>query len=214
MTEPDLSAAYGLSGPDATLKLYRDWAKTYDQSFAGAMDYRLPAHVARAFLAAGGEGPVLDVGAGTGLLAERLREMGFRGEIDALDLSPEMLAEAGEKQLYRHLIAADVTQPLPLPEATPYRGIASSGTFTNGHVGPEGLPPLVAAAAPGALFALSVNRKHWAGTDFEAALTALAGAGAIRDLQVIDVEIYGKAAAERDPGHAGDLAAIVLFHKA
>jgi hypothetical protein len=41
------------------------------------MEYRLPAHVAAAFVSAGGTGPVLDVGAGTGLLAEALRAQGF-----------------------------------------------------------------------------------------------------------------------------------------
>ncbi|MBC7737636.1 MAG: methyltransferase, partial [Candidatus Saccharibacteria bacterium] len=50
----DLTQALALTGPDATLKLYRDWAAGYDGGFAQDMDYRLPAHVAGAFVAAGG----------------------------------------------------------------------------------------------------------------------------------------------------------------
>lgn len=211
MSEPDLTAALALSGPEATLKLYRDWASGYDRDFADSMDYRLPAHVAGAFVAAGGAGPVLDVGAGTGLLAERLREMGFAGEIDALDFSAEMLAVAGQKRIYRNLIEADVTKPLA--GAARYRGVTSSGTFTAGHVGPEALPVLLEAAEPDALFALSINRRVWASAGFDRLLADLAAAGRIKDLQDMDVEVYGAKAAALDPHHAGDHAAIVLFRK-
>lgn len=211
MSEPDLTAALALSGPEATLKLYRDWAAGYDRDFAAGMDYRLPAHVAGAIVAAGGAGPVLDVGAGTGLLAERLREMGFGGEIDALDFSAEMLARAGEKRIYRRLIEADVTKPLP--EGARYRGVTSSGTFTAGHVGPEAIPVLLDAAEPGALFALSINRRVWASGGFDRALAALAAEGRIAGLQDMDVAVYGAKAAALDPDHAGDHAAIVLFRK-
>lgn len=211
MSDPDLSAALALTGPDATLRLYRAWAATYDTGFAAGMDYLLPAHVARAFVSAGGRGPVLDVGAGTGLLAERLCEMGFAGDIDALDLSAEMLTRAQEKRLYRRLIQADVTRPLPDDAA--YNGIVSSGTFTAGHVGPEALPPLLAAAAPGAIFALSINRRVWAAAGFDLALADLAARGLIRDLQDIDVAVYGPKAGALDPEHAGDHAAIVLYAK-
>ena len=75
--EQGLKGALGLTGPEACLAYYRDWAASYDQSFAIEMQYRLPAHVAAAFLGARGQGPVLDVGAGTGLLAEALRQTGL-----------------------------------------------------------------------------------------------------------------------------------------
>jgi SAM-dependent methyltransferase len=106
--------------------------------------------VAAAFLAGGGTGPVLDVGAGTGLVGAALRGLGWAGEIDGIDLSPQMLDQAREKQVYRDLIEADVTRPLPLPGG--YNGVVSSGTFTHGHVGPEALGPMLAVAAPGVLW--------------------------------------------------------------
>ena len=87
--------------------------------------------------------------------------MGFKGEIDAVDFSPEMLARAAEKRLYAGLFRADITQPLTLPRR--YAGIVSSGTFTAGHVGPEALPHLLDVALPGAQFALSINRRVWTG---------------------------------------------------
>ena len=130
-----LAGAYALDGQDACLRLYADWAQSYDAGFAAAMEYRLPAHVAAAFLAAGPPaGPVLDVGAGTGLCAAALRAQGFAGPIDGVDLSQEMLDVAAAKGVYRALYRADVTRPLNLPEA--YAGVVSAGTFTSGHVGP------------------------------------------------------------------------------
>ncbi|MCA3437488.1 MAG: class I SAM-dependent methyltransferase [Rhodobacter sp.] len=210
MTEPDLHAAFALRTPEDCLRLYRDWAASYDAGFAAGMDYRLPAHVAAAFVAGGGTGPVLDVGAGTGLVGAALRGLGWTGQIDGADLSPQMLDQAREKQVYRDLIEADITRPLPLPGG--YNGVVSSGTFTHGHVGPDAFGPMLAVAAPGALFALSVNLRVWAAAGFEPALAALAGQ--LRDMQRIEVDIYGAAAARLDPDHAADRAMIVLFRKA
>lgn len=207
---PDLAAAFALTTDAERLRFYRAWATTYDETFADAMDYRLPAQVAAVFLAEGGAGPVLDVGAGTGLLAEALRAQGFGGEIDAVDLSPEMLAVAGSKGLYRALVEANVTEPLPL--AGGYAGVVSSGTFTHGHVGPEALEPLLAVAAPGALFALSVNDVVYTTLGFD---RALADFGArITGLRLVEVPIYGPVAAERDPAHAAHRAQVVLFRRA
>jgi SAM-dependent methyltransferase len=207
--ETTLKGALGLSGPGACLAHYRDWAASYDTGFAEEMQYLLPAHVAAAFIATGASGPVLDVGAGTGLLAERLRDMGFKDRIDAVDFSPEMLARAGEKRLYTGLFRADITRPLDLPRH--YAGLVSSGTFTAGHVGPEALPHLLAVALPGAQFALSINHRVWSGAGFDRALDGLAEDGQIDGLQLIEVEIYGAAAASLDPEHAGDRGLIALF---
>lgn len=212
MSSKDLEGALALTGAEACLAYYRDWAERYDAGFAAGMEYLLPAHVAAAFMAAGGQGPVLDVGAGTGLLAERLRGMGFADEIDAVDFSPEMLHQAGQKGIYRLLMQADITQPLPL--APQYRGVVSSGTFTAGHVGPEALPVLLSIAARGAQFALSVNHRVWRAAGFDTALTALEAAGRITALQVIEVQVYGAAALAQDARHGEDRAQVVLFRAA
>lgn len=208
--KPDLASAFALTTDEERLRFYRDWAATYDATFAAAMDYRLPANLAAVFLAEGGAGPVLDVGAGTGLLAEALRAQGFGGMIDAVDMSPEMLAEAAAKGHYRALVEANVTRPLPLQGG--YAGVVSTGTFTHGHVGPEALEPLLAVAVPGALFALSVNAVVYTSHGFDRALASLGSR--IAGLRLVEVPIYGPAAAERDPEHAAHRAQVVLFRKA
>lgn len=207
-----LKGALGLAGPEACLAYYRDWAASYDQGFATEMQYLLPAHVAAAFLGARGQGPVLDVGAGTGLLAEALRGMGFHDPIDAVDFSVEMLERAAEKRIYAGLFQADITKPLALPRR--YSGIVSSGTFTAGHVGPEALPHLLSVAGPQAQFALSINRRVWTMAGFDRALQDLADQKRITDLQLIEVQVYGEAAARIDADHAGDRALIALFRAA
>lgn len=210
--DQNLKGALGLSGPEACLAYYRDWAASYDQGFASEMQYLLPAHVAAAYMGSGSSGPVLDVGAGTGLLAEALRDMGFTQRIDAVDFSSEMLGRAAEKHLYEGLYQADITQPLTLPQR--YAGIVSSGTFTAGHVGPEALPHLLAIALPQAQFALSINRRVWTVRGFDTALNDLAASGRITQLQLIEVEVYGAAAARIDADHATDRALIALFRAA
>lgn len=209
MSEPDLQNALTLNSPEDCLALYRAWAETYDAGFATGMDYLLPAHVAAAFLAAGGGTPVLDVGAGTGLLAERLQDMGQDGPIDAVDFSAEMLNRATEKDIYRNLTQADITQPIALPRQ--YGGIVSSGTFTAGHVGPEALPQLLALALPKAQFALSINQRVWTARGFDRALAGLQQEGRIAGLHLIEVKVYGASASALDPAHAGDRAQIALF---
>ena len=206
MTDADLDGAYALDGPASVQAYYAGWAARYDAGFAAATGYALPAAVAAAYAAAGGAGPVLDVGAGTGLVAEALARQGI-GPVDGVDLSPEMLARAAAKGLYRHLIEADVTRPLTLP-AGPCAGIVSAGTFTEGHVGPEAIPMLLAAAAPGALFTLSVHERVWTARGFPAAFAALGPA--IAGFEARPVAIYaGDAGA-----HAGDRAHLVRFRKA
>ena len=186
-----LQRAYALRSPEECLALYADWAESYDAGFAAAQGYVLPVRVAEAFVASGApDGAVLDVGAGTGLVAQALRGCGFAGAVDGVDISAEMLAVAGRKGVYRALHVADITRPLP-GGCGPYAGIISAGTFTHGHVGPEGLPPLLDVAAPGAVMVLSVNLEVWEAKRFPAALDGLAGR--IASVEHLDVPIYGAA---------------------
>jgi len=204
--DPGLDAAYALKTPDDSRRLYAGWAETYDDGFAGTMDYRLPEETARAFAEAGGRGPVLDVGAGTGLLGRHLKAAGI-GPVDGTDISPEMLREAEKKGLYRRLFEGDVTGRLDVEDGA-YDGIVSSGTFTCGHVGPEAIHELLRVAAPGALFVLSINAAHWAPAGFADLFEALHGA--IVELELPKVPIYGPNA---DPDHRDDRAFLATFRK-
>ncbi|OED48058.1 hypothetical protein AB838_12805 [Rhodobacteraceae bacterium (ex Bugula neritina AB1)] len=206
-SEPDLEAAYALETPEDNKRLYADWAETYDSSFAEDMDYRLAAQVGQIFEEVGGTAtPVLDVGAGTGLV---VRDITLRPgvEVDALDLSAEMLEVAARLGKYRAFLRCDLTKALPIETAT-YGAILSAGTFTHGHVGPDALDELLRIAKPGAVFVLSVNAEHFSSRGFEAKFAGLEPQ--IRDLDLRTIDIYG-AAAESE--HKRDQAKVAVFRK-
>jgi ubiquinone/menaquinone biosynthesis C-methylase UbiE len=203
----NLDTAYAVQTPDENQALYAAWAKTYDSDFAAAMDFQMPGHVARLFNELKGRGPVLDAGAGTGLVAAALAGTGHR-EIDGLDISPEMLEVARAKGLYRKTVVADLAQALPIPDAT-YNAVTSCGTFTHGHVGPEALDELLRVAAPGALFVLTIKTEHFEDRGFSGKFRGYADR--IDGFQTVELPIYGAAA---DPAHAGDTALIATFTKA
>jgi predicted TPR repeat methyltransferase len=209
MTEqdPDLDKAYALKTPADSVRLYADWAENYDAGFAAEMHYRLPRMVALILAELfQGPGPVLDVGAGTGLVAEAM-VMREALQVDALDISPEMLAVAARKGLYRRCIEGDLTGRLSLEDES-YGAIVSAGTFTHGHVGPEALEELLRVASPGALFVLSINAAHYEAHGFAAKFAALAERITAPELR--EVAIYGPGA---DPAHADDKALIAVFTK-
>ena len=205
---PDLESAYRLSSPDDSRQLYGEWAEDYDAGFATREDYQLHIHTARAFVAAGGQGPALDIGAGTGLCGSVLSGFGV-GPIDATDISAEMLDQAMRKDIYRDAIVADLNIGLPvLPES--YAGIVSSGTFTTGHVGPNALDEVLRLARHGALIALSINAAHFDRAGFAEKFDQLKH-NAISSLSLQETRIYGDLASGP---HKDDLARIALFEKA
>lgn len=203
---PDLEAAYALKTPEDSRSLYGEWAASYDSGFVAQNDYILHVETARAFFEAGGSGPVLDVGAGTGLCGAVLAQLGV-GPIDATDISGEMLAMAMRKDIYRDAIEADLTQGLPVPVAS-YAGVISSGTFTTGHIGPDGIDALLPVARAGGQCALSINAQHYESAGFATKFAALEPK--ITGLSLKDVPIYGPKATGP---HKNNRAYIALFRK-
>jgi SAM-dependent methyltransferase len=84
---------------------------------------------------------ILDAGAGTGLLGAALVERGFTS-LDALDLSPAMLAEAERKGIYGSLVETRLGERLPYDDAA-YDAVVSSGVLTTGHAPASSLDELV-----------------------------------------------------------------------
>ncbi|MGC1502640.1 MAG: class I SAM-dependent methyltransferase [Sulfitobacter sp.] len=207
MKDPDLDAAYALQTPTDNRRLYADWANSYDDGFAKEMDYRLPQIVADVLIGMfDRQGVVLDVGAGTGLVAQCIsRRMDMT--IDALDLSPDMLAVAAAKGLYRDTIVGDLTGRLELATDT-YDAVVSSGTFTHGHVGPDGLDEVLRVGKQGAVFVLSINAEHFEARGFSHKFALLEPE--IDGLEHRIVDIYGPQA---EPDHRHDKAHITVFRK-
>ena len=87
--------AYSLKTPKDSIKLYKKWAQTYDQNFALNSNYLSPKKISIFFNkhAKNTDTPILDVGAGTGLVGECLYKTGNK-KIIGIDISPEMLEKA------------------------------------------------------------------------------------------------------------------------
>ena len=206
MDGPHLDAAYGLKGEEDNRALYEAWAETYDETFSNATGYQLPELVAAQFWKTGGAGPVLDVGAGTGLVGAHLARLGI-GPLDGLDLSADMLAQAAEKNIYRAVFEGNVLDHIP-PQDNAYSGAVSAGTFTKGHVGPAGLKEIIRVVRPGGLICLSINLHHWEAEDFWVALGDLGDAIVVTSL--IEVPIYSGTGTPNDP-NAKDLAKLLTL---
>jgi predicted TPR repeat methyltransferase len=155
-----LGAVYGARGPGEVAELYDRWAETYDSEMAVA-GYRHPT-ICLALLSrhlSPGATPLLDAGAGTGLMGEWLGIMGYP-HVEALDISEGMLAQAARKGAYAALHRLALGGPLPFADGT-YAGIVSAGVFTSGHVGAEGLDELIRILKPGGVMVLTVKNTLW-----------------------------------------------------
>jgi predicted TPR repeat methyltransferase len=170
-----LGAVYDAKAPDEVAALYDGWAATYDAEMAAA-GYRHPS-ICLALLARHlprGAAPLLDAGAGTGLIGEWLGIMGYP-HVEALDISEGMLAVAARKGAYKALHNLALGTALPFADGH-FAGIVSAGVFTTGHVGPEGLPELVRICHPGGVIVLTVKTTLWNG-GFEQAVAGLVASG-------------------------------------
>jgi SAM-dependent methyltransferase len=155
-----LGAVYGATCTDEVAALYDGWADSYEADMARA-GYRHPA-IATALLARHlprGAAPVLDAGAGTGLIGEWLGILGYP-EVEALDISDGMLAVAARKGCYTVLHRLALGGTLPFAGGA-YAGVISAGVFTTGHVGAEGLDDLVRICRSGGVIVLTVKTTLW-----------------------------------------------------
>lgn len=155
-----LGQVYSAQKPEELVQVYDAWAENYDADMS-KVGYRHPA-IGLAMLARHvekGAAPLLDAGAGTGLIGEWLAIMGYP-EAEALDLSEGMLKVAERKRVYSALHRAALGGDLPFPSDR-FAAIISTGVFTAGHVGVEGLDELIRICRPGGVIVLSIKDLMW-----------------------------------------------------
>ena len=209
-----LKEAYAVTSPDDNRALYAEWADTYESEFTVPRRYVYDRNAAE-LLCEGflGSGPVLDAGCGTGLVGEQLRRLGV-AVVDGLDISPEMLAKAGSKTapdgspVYRQLIEADLTGPIDIVSDT-YAGLVSAGTFTHGHVGPDGIAELLRIARPGARCVIGVNSSIFESNGFKDRFERYSADGVICGLEVMLRQVY-EGADGSEPNHMAHIAVFTV----
>lgn len=180
-TPDSLDKVYGAKGTADVARTYDDWAAGYDTEML-ALGYRHPSvclsllcrHLPK------GDGPILDAGAGTGMLGEWMETLGYPA-CEALDISDRMLDIARKKKVYTALHKAALGEPLDFADGH-FAAIVSAGVFTTGHVGPEAFPELIRITRPGGILVLTIKDTMWFG-ETGAALHALVADGT---WQIID----------------------------
>ena len=203
-----LNDAYSVKTPQDNIKLYKVWASSYDDDFAKKNDYRSPVLISNYYdkYSNKNDVPVLDVGAGTGLIAEVMNKKNTI-DIDAIDISPEMLESAKSKNCYNKLIEADLTKNLDI-ENNYYGAIVSAGTFTHGHIGPNALDELLRVTKPSGLFVITIHSKVYVNQNFEQKFQDINEQ--ITDLTFHEEKAYGN---NPDKDHGNDTVFITVFRK-
>ena len=203
-----LENSYKLSTPEDNVDYYDAFASTYDTEFADALGWHYPAAIVATYRDAANQSdtPIADIGCGTGLVASALNLP--REQVDGIDISPEMLRIADEKQLYRSLYKVDLTKSLD-EIANDYGAVLSAGTFTSGHLGPEPLESLLGIARANALFVIGVKKAYFQEADFEPVLRKMEIGGLINGLQIAEVPMYERAGHD----HSADAAFVLVYRK-
>lgn len=173
-----LTALGGGSGDSQAL--YDDWAATYEDNLQQDYGYIAPRIAAEAFAAHAGDKnlAILDLGCGTGLVGQALAAHGFT-QLDGLDISPGMLAEAEAKGIYARLLRGDMTKALDL-DGRRYDGAIGVGCFGGGHVGPEHLAEIISSVRPGGLLVFYINCIPYDEDDYPAHFRSLEAEGVWR----------------------------------
>ena len=185
-----LKDAYTLSSKEDTINLYKYWSKNYDKDFAVRNNYKSPQKVVKYFLkySKQNDTPVLDVGAGTGLIAVYLKKK-ISIPIHAIDISKEMLDQSRQKKCYEKIIVADLNKKLNVANCT-YGAVVSSGTFTHGHLEANVLKELLRVVKPNGLFVISIHQSFFTKGGFKNQLESFGPM--INNLKIHKVYIYGK----------------------
>lgn len=156
-----LNDAYSLKTPEDNKQLYAKWATTYESDFVATQGYQHPKIIAELFHNQIPEvKKVIDIGTGTGLVGKYLHELRPNVTIDGIDISPEMLAEAAKKSVYRNLYERDLTNTVSGTDA-PYDALITIGTFTHGHLGIEVIDNLFPLVSKVGYFVIAINEKFF-----------------------------------------------------
>jgi len=155
---------------------YDVWAADYDRDIA-SFGYKNPA------LAVGmatrhldpSASPILDAGAGTGIVGELLHIMGYRG-LTALDMSEGMLEVARARGVYDAVTTGVLGEALPFDDDL-FAAAFAIGVLTVGHAPADSLDELVRVVRPGGRLICSITTPAWAESGFGDKVEALVADG-------------------------------------
>ena len=182
--EGHLKEAYDAHTEEQRQEIYRRWAKTYDQELVDDWEYVAPQVTAALFQKhqPNTEIEILEVGVGTGLAGQALRDVGY-ATIDGVDAIQEMLDEASKKKIYRTLRLADIRKPLPFYSDS-FDAMVSVGTYSINDIEPKDLLPPMATVKQGGLCCFTVNEMVFKERNYEGYFERLKADGVAEALEI------------------------------
>jgi len=177
----ELRKVYASESAEESAAIYNDWSETYEEHMTGA-GYIHPAMVAAMLTRhqPAGPEPVLDAGAGTGIMGEILTASGYPA-VSGFDASPGMLAKAGERGKYQNLRLGLLGERLDYDDDQ-FAATTASGVFTQGHAPLDGLDELIRVTRSGGHIVFSIARTYL-GEMFETKAKTLEDAGKWRNVE-------------------------------
>lgn len=173
-----LAKVYSTGDKQSLEAEYDSWAADYDADLF-AMGYVYPGLMAA--LAAkhitDGDAEIIDIGAGTGLMAWFLAPLGFKN-LTALDMSQGMLDVAAKSGLYKAVQRDVLGEPLSHGDKA-FDAAISTGTFTAMHAPDDCFEEILRIIKPGGLLLVSLRVDGNVSAGYQAALQALCDKGAI-----------------------------------
>ena len=174
--ENKVQRVYAARDADELLQRYAEWAADYDEDLERDFGYLLPSAAAstvQRFVSK--DAKVLDAGAGTGLVGAALHQLGYR-HIDALDMSPDMLALAAQKAVYAERFEMRLGEPLGFLDGR-YDAAVAVGVLTLGHAPAAALDEIARVVRPGGHVVFSLREDVYAEQGFKEKQAALEAAG-------------------------------------
>jgi predicted TPR repeat methyltransferase len=160
-----LTNVYEAQDSRQTADLYDEWADEYERDVL-SYGYTTPAIIAGLLgrYVDAKDSSVLDAGAGTGMMGEVLKPLGYR-EPSGIDLSENMLNLARKKNVYGSLRQMELGERLDLPGDS-FSAVVAAGVFTPGHSPPDSFDELLRVVRPEGHIIFSLRSDTAEETDF------------------------------------------------
>jgi len=211
--EISLADAYALSTPEQNKTLYDKWAPNYDAEFV-ADDYIYPRVIAEYLSTLIDEDEqlsVVDIGCGTGAVGEHFARLRPLCDIEGVDISPQMIAQAETKMrpdgkpVYQEFHEVNLTKPIYFAQSV-YDFMVSAGTFTLGHLGVSDMLAISRVLKPMGIACVGINKQHFEQHGFRPIIAEAVEERTITQPEYVEVDIYGPSSE-----HHGDKAIIAVF---
>ena len=178
---------------DSSADIYNDWAGFYEDDLIDKYGYLSPEIASNKFseLLADKSVDVIDYGCGTGLVGKAMHERGY-SNIDGIDISEGMLAQARQKNVYRQLYTGDLTMRARFNDNR-YDGGLCVGSMGAGHIDASHVPELLRPIKKNGLFVIYMNDMHYESEGFD------------RQFHVLEVEGIWKISCQEKSNYMSEL---------